>query len=189
MRVQPIRDIDELKAIERRLSELTTEKGRRAYLLFEMGIYLARRVSDILPLRVGDVLGKEYLQIREKKTSKVIELPIPTHLQRVFRQRLKGRPEDDYILASRQRGKDGRPKPVCRKTAYNYMQDIAEAAGLDFNVGTHTMRKTFGYHYYKRTKDIALLMTLFNHSSEKDTKVYIGIALDEKRKALMEFRY
>ena len=189
MRVQPIRDIDELKAIERSLSELSTEKGRRAYLLFEMGIYLARRVSDILPLKVGDVLGKEYIQIKEQKTSKIIELPIPTHLQRVFRQRLKGRPEDEYILASRQRDKEGRFKPVCRKTAYNYMQDIANAAGLTYNVGTHTMRKTFGYHYYQRTHDIALLMSLFNHSSEKDTKVYIGIALDEKRKALMEFKY
>lgn len=189
MRVQPIRNIDELKAIERSLSELTTEKGRRAYLLFELGIYLARRVSDILPLKVGDLLGKEYLQIKEKKTGKVIELPIPTSLQRVLRQRLKGLSADDYVLASRQRDKKGNSKPVCRKTAYNYMQDIAKAAALTYNVGTHTLRKTFGYHYYQRTKDIALLMTLFNHSSEKDTKIYIGIALDEKRRALMEFRY
>jgi integrase len=188
MRVQPIRDIEELHGIERMLAAQETERGRRAYLLFELGIYLARRVSDILPLKVGDLLGREYLQIREKKTGKIIELPIPTNLQRVLRQRLKGMDAGEYILASRQRDKNGNPKPVCRKTAYNYVKDIAKA-GLSYNVGTHTMRKTFGYHYYQRTHDIALLMTLFNHSSEKDTKVYIGIALDEKRKALMEFKY
>ncbi len=189
MRVLPIRSVEELHSIERMLAELDTEKGRRAYLLFELGIYLARRVSDILPLKVGDLLGKEYLQIKEKKTSKVIELPIPKNLQKILRQRLKGMDKGDYILASRQRDKHGNSKPVCRKTAFNYMKDIAEAAGLPYNVGTHTMRKTFGYHYYKKTHDIALLMSLFNHSSEKDTKVYIGIALDEKREALAEWKY
>ena len=126
MRAQPIRDVDDLKAVEHRLSELTTEKGRRPYLLFERGIYLARRVSDILPLKAGDVLGKEYIQIKEQKTGKIIELPIPTHLQRVFRQRLKGRPTDEYILASRQWDREGKLKLVCRKTAYNYMQDMRE---------------------------------------------------------------
>ena len=65
MRVQPIRDIEELHGIERMLAAQETERGRRAYLLFELGIYLARRVSDILPLKVGDLLGREYLQIRE----------------------------------------------------------------------------------------------------------------------------
>lgn len=37
------------------------------------------------------------------------------------------------------------------------------------------MRKTFGYYYYKNTKDIELLMKLFNHSSQSITLSYIGI--------------
>ncbi|WP_252456770.1 hypothetical protein [Macrococcoides canis] len=45
-------------------------------------------------------------------------------------------------------------------------------------MGTHSMRKTFGYHYYKKTKDIALLMDLFNHSSQFVTLRYIGINQD-----------
>jgi len=40
------------------------------------------------------------------------------------------------------------------------------------------MRKTFAYHYYKKTKDIALLMNLFNHSSQSVTLRYIGINQD-----------
>ena len=53
------------------------------------------------------------------------------------------------------------------------------------DVGTHTMRKTFGYQYYKRTNDIATLMQLFNHSSQYITLRYIGMQqkqLDEKLK-------
>ena len=40
------------------------------------------------------------------------------------------------------------------------------------------MRKTFGYHYYKKTKDVATLMELFNHSHESITLRYIGITQD-----------
>ncbi len=32
----------------------------------------------------------------------------------------------------------------------------AEYVGLD-DIGTHTLRKIFGYHFYKQTKDVAML--------------------------------
>ena len=35
------------------------------------------------------------------------------------------------------------------------------------DIGTHTMRKTFGYTYYQSTKDVATLMEIFNHSHRK----------------------
>ena len=45
----------------------------------------------------------------------------------------------------------------------------------NYSIGTHTMRKTFGYTYYKVTKDVATLMDIFNHSSQAVTLRYIGI--------------
>jgi len=54
--------------------------------------------------------------------------------------------------------------------------------------GTHTMRKTFGYHYYKRTKDVATLMEIFNHSDQATTKRYIGIRNDEIADSLRDFK-
>ena len=51
----------------------------------------------------------------------------------------------------------------------------------DYNLGTHTLRKTFGYHYYQGTHDIAGLMKLFNHAKEETTLIYIGIASDETK--------
>ena len=43
------------------------------------------------------------------------------------------------------------------------------------SIGTHTMRQMFGYTYYQATKDVATLMEIFNHSSQKTTLSYIGI--------------
>ena len=50
---------------------------------------------------------------------------------------------------------------------------------LEDKFGTHTMRKTFGYHHYKKFKDVAMLQKIFNHSSPEITLRYIGIEQDE----------
>jgi len=59
------------------------------------------------------------------------------------------------------------------------LKDEADALGIE-NFGTHTMRKTFGYFIYQQTKNIGLLMDIFNHSSQKITLKYIGINQDQQ---------
>ncbi|WP_436242946.1 tyrosine-type recombinase/integrase [Paenibacillus sp. LjRoot56] len=46
-------------------------------------------------------------------------------------------------------------------------------------MGTHTLRKTFGYFAYKAGTDIVLLQQIFNHSSPSVTLRYIGILQDD----------
>ncbi|GKS12930.1 hypothetical protein YDYSY3_39300 [Paenibacillus chitinolyticus] len=54
-------------------------------------------------------------------------------------------------------------------------------------IGTHTLRKTFGYHFYKRYKDVALLQQIFNHSAPSITLRYIGINQDIMDQAINGF--
>ncbi|MDT0761303.1 tyrosine-type recombinase/integrase, partial [Staphylococcus pseudintermedius] len=51
----------------------------------------------------------------------------------------------------------------------------------------HTMRKTFGYKYYNKTKDVGTLQKMFNHSSPAITLRYIGIEQAELDDALRNF--
>ena len=181
MRVEPIRDSSVVQMITDALREDKTRQGSRRYLLWLSGIYLGRRVSDILQLKVGDVRGRQKIRIRERKTGKRADLYIVPELQTVYNERLANMDPDDYVFKS--------PKfddrPITRRTAYRDMQHIKEMADLadDMMIGTHSLRKTFGYHYYQKTHDIATLMTLFNHSSERTTLIYIGIMLDEIKAA------
>ena len=77
-------------------------------------------------------------------------------------------------------------KANTRERAYQIIHEAAEELGID-NVGTHTMRKTFGYKYYNKTKDVGTLQKMFNHSSPAITLRYIGIEQAELDDALRNF--
>ena len=66
-----------------------------------------------------------------------------------------------------------------RFAAYHILKDACKEAGLEEKVGTHTLRKTFGYHHYRKFKDVAILQKIFNHSTPLITLRYIGIEQDE----------
>ena len=65
-----------------------------------------------------------------------------------------------------------------RTQCYRIINDICRKAGIDYNIGTHTLRKTFGYHHYRKFKDIVVLQKIFNHYSPQVTLRYIGIDQD-----------
>lgn len=71
---------------------------------------------------------------------------------------------------------------------YKSIRAAGKKAGVD-NLGTHTMRKTFGYHYYKQYGDIETIRQIFNHSTSKMTTHYIGIIQDHINSAMREFEY
>lgn len=90
--------------------------------------------------------------------------------------------DDDFLFRSR----EGENKPISRVRAYQLLTDAAKKVGLD-EIGTHTLRKTFGYWHYKQHKDIALLQELFNHSAPSVTLRYIGINQDTMDASLQDF--
>ena len=85
---------------------------------------------------------------------------------------------DNYLFKSRQ----GHNKPIDRVQAYRIINEIVKKVNLeDINVGTHTMRKTWGYHAYKRFNlSLDDIMLKLNHQSLAATKRYIGLTYDEK---------
>lgn len=62
-----------------------------------------------------------------------------------------------------------------RFTAYRILNAACKKLHLDINIGTHSLRKTFGYHFYKKYKDIILLQKILNHSTPSITLCYIGL--------------
>jgi integrase len=166
--VEPIRDkakLEELKAL------LKKQSARNGFLLM-FGINTGLRISDILPLKVEDVRNKSHLLITEKKTGKRKRFKLNQQLQEAIRSYTQGMDDDEFLFASSKR-----PQPITRVRAYQILSGTARKIGLS-EVGTHTLRKTFGYHFYQRTRDIATLQMIFNHSHPSITLRYIGITQD-----------
>lgn len=129
----------------------------------------------MLGLKKKDV--KEYtIKLREQKTRKQKQIPL-YHLKEDINRYIQFLEDEDYFFKSNKLDSEGNSKPISRVQAYRILNNSAKAIGLS-EIGTHSMRKTFGYHYYKKTKDVSLLMNLFNHSSQSVTLRYIGINQD-----------
>lgn len=178
--VEPIRDRQKILDIQ----EYLKRTNERNYMLFIIGIYTGLRISDILKLKVKDVKEKRYIYIREKKTSKQNIIEINKFLEKEFKWYCSDKENDEYLVKSR----EGVNKSISRVQAYNVIKDISKSFRID-NLGTHTLRKTFGYHYYKQTKDVATLMKMFNHSDPSITLKYIGIIQDQLNRARRNFSY
>lgn len=176
--VQPIRDqgtIDEIKAF-------LMNQSYRNYMLFVFGINTGLRIQDILKHRVKDVTGDQLVMI-EMKTKKRKFLQINPVLKREIKKYIANMNPDAYLFPSRQGGKN---KPLKRDMAYKIMRAAADEFNL-VDIGTHTLRKTFGYHLYQKTKDITLVQKMLNHSDKSITMRYIGMDQDMMDAAMNRF--
>lgn len=168
--VEPIRNEDELVAFINHLKD----QSERDYVMFMVGILTGLRISDILPLRVLDVEGA-HLVLQEKKTKKMKRIILHPQLKKILRDYTLSMKKTDLLFPSRKAGRAGKQKAISRKRAYEILKTAAEDLGYESSVGTHTMRKTFGFRYYQQYKDVAELQQIFNHSSQQETLRYIGV--------------
>lgn len=168
--VEPIRDKNDIQ----RIVEYFNQNNKRKYaVLFLLGVNSGLRVSDLLGFKIKDVLNKSAINLREQKTGKYKLFPLKEELQNLLNDFCKGRNPNEWLFVGKSTAK------LDRIIVYKTLVQACEELNINANVGTHTMRKTFGYHHYKQFHDIALLQTIFNHYSPVVTKRYIGITQDE----------
>ncbi len=166
--VMPIRDKQKIKEMK----QILRKQSERNYILFMIGINTALRISDILPLRVRDVKGPK-MMVLEQKTGKIRTISINPKLRIALDKYIKGKPNNEYLIKSR----NGDNQPIHRNTAYEILRKAGQEVGLNA-IGTHSMRKTFGYDLYQKTKDIEAVRKIMRHSTADYTRVYIGIEDD-----------
>ena len=175
--VQPIRDKKQIDAIK----DILRASNLRDYCLFTLGINSGLRISDLLHLAVKDVTDekgrvKDRVVIREQKTDKVKDFPFGKTTQKALREYLATVtvPPEAPLFPSQKGG-----GTLTRQQAYRIINNAARKIGITDKIGTHTMRKTFGYHAYQAGMDITRIQQLLNHSAPSVTLRYIGITQDQ----------
>ena len=177
--VQPIRD----RQIIGKIKQILKNQSLRNYFLFVLGINTGLRIGDLLKLKVEHVRNKSHISLSEEKTGKIKRFRLNPAIQDEIATYTRDKRENEYLFASRTGRKT---KPISRVMAYNILKCAGRQVGLE-EIGTHTLRKTFGYHFYLETKDAALLQQIFNHSAPSVTLRYIGINQDVQDRAIENF--
>lgn len=176
--VEPIKRIEDINAIK----QILRNNSQRDLLFFVFGINTGLRISDLLSLTVGDVWDgqevKEFLYIQEDPHSEEIKA---FYINQSVRRELK-----KYLTHSEFKGTDylfkskKHDSPITRQQAYRIINHAAKEAGIEGKIGTHTIRKTFGYHAYRKGIAISILGKIFNHQSSAETLRYLGIDKNEQ---------
>jgi integrase len=191
MEVEPIRDVKKISAM-RKILRANGTFGPRDELMFLTGINTALRISDILSLTVGDVTDAKGkiaadIELKEKKTGKAKKFPLNKVLHEALAAYLSGRKAsesidfDSSLFPSRKSGGS-----ISRWRARQILSAAGEAVGLS-HIGTHSLRKTFGYHVYRKSGgNLGLVQKLLNHSSSADTLRYIGIDREQMDNTYLE---
>jgi len=174
--VEPIRDKKQIENMKRYLKE----HNLRDWLLFVLGINSGLRISDLLKLTVDDVRSKDRITIREQKTNKLKDFPLSDTCKKAISEYLKeNRLTDGPLFPSRKSAGSKSSGSISRQQAYEIINAAARAVGISEAIGTHTLRKTFGYWAYQSGVDVTRIQQLLNHSAPSVTLRYIGITKDE----------
>jgi len=207
--VHPIKSISQIQALHHNLltkasTAKTPNKALLAYrnwLFFALGINLGFRGGDITELTWGDLLTynphtdtydirtDENNFIHAEKTGKATYIILNDEAKESIKFYLIAtRPLglipnlSSPVFASNKSSGTKEAKVTGHIDCDNIGRIIKKAAkevGITQNICTHSMRKTFGYHYYKNTGDLITLQKIFGHSTPAITLAYIGIEIEE----------
>lgn len=182
--VEPIRDRKKIAQIK---NQLRGQRRYRDFLLFVAGINTALRISDLLELQVGHFLDdqqhiKPRFWIKEQKRGKRQEVVVNASIREALEEYFSAYPEiigDQNTFVFFNTKVNGFRQPIRRGQAWKIITNICQQVGLRGNFGTHSLRKTWGYHARMQGVDLALIMHKLNHESIAYTKRYLGITDDE----------
>jgi integrase len=166
------------------LQKLERDGQYKFQLLFAVGCFTGLRISDLLKLRWNDILVKDEFRIREGKTDKIRIIRVNPQLKEIVSRIhciMEIKDDSNLLFLNKTCSKAINIQYVNRR-----LKEIASKYGLQIplsEVSSHCFRKTLGRHVWSKNKysekSLILLSELFNHSSVRVTKIYLGIKQQE----------
>lgn len=195
--VYPFTSEEEIKAMidvfDERIKNAPTDTKRwvacRNKMLFLIGINLSLRASDLVNLTYSfflkeDGTFKDFYSLQPKKTKKTgkfVKLYFNDTVKKAITDYISEYPIQDingYLFKSREGN-----GAITERSLWRIIVQAAAEAGIEKNVGSHTLRKTFGFWVWhnaeNKSKALITLQAIFNHSSQSTTVKYIGLMDDE----------
>jgi len=173
IKVEPIKRKKDIESVKKLLSD-----NSRNSALFTIGINTNLRASDLLRITAGHVRGLkagDSIELKEKKTGKFRRVTLNKACIHAIQRLLASKPyTDDEPLFTGQRG------ALTVPSVHRLVKSWCRSINLKGNYGSHTLRKSWGYHQRVTFgTDIPRLMVCFNHSTQRQTLDYLCIQPEE----------
>ncbi|MEX1221766.1 MAG: tyrosine-type recombinase/integrase [Idiomarina sp.] len=180
--VYAVKNLDTVKLVSHLLERTF---GKQMADIWDLGLNLALRISDLLNIRFEDIRD-DRLMIVESKTGKTATIKLNDKALSIIERLRRDNPDHVYLFQSHRNrwSLNKSPKPLSRRYVSRAISMIGEEVGL--SLGTHSMRKTRGYHLYKNTNDLARVTKMLRHGSESVTLRYIGITQEDVDRDFVE---
>ena len=182
-----------IDVFNKHIDEATNDNQRqiacRNKMLFLIGINLGIRASDLCGLRYSFFINsdgsfKDYYSLQPKKTKKTgkyVKLFFNETVKKAITDYIEEYPIQDldgYLFESRKGNNH-----ITEISLGRIIKDTANEIGIEKNICSHSLRKTFGYWAWHNAEDknkaLVILQKIFNHSSPAITCQYIGITNNE----------
>jgi integrase len=200
IKVEPIRDLKDIRLIKKLLAD-----NPRDLALFVIGINTSLRASDLVRLTVGQLRGKkpmDELELKERKTGNLRRISlnracievVSVQVEKLTRvcaaesndshpsifdsHSLPVYPIDAQPFFSSRRGGGALTVSSVHRLVKGWCRQI----NLRGNYGSHTLRKTWGYHQrVTYGQALPVLCEVLGHSTQRQTLTYLCIQAEEIR--------
>lgn len=169
MASHPIVDKNLIEQIKQKYLE---KDQKRDLLLFLLFINTGIKLTELLKLKVSNIKSKDLLTIKESYTKVKKIFPLNIEIKELVKEYTKDRKVKEPLFISRF------GKAIDRIQVFRNFKEICVDLGIEKEYSVSSWRKTFGYHYYKKYGDLAMLEWLFNQSTVSETMKFIGIKED-----------
>lgn len=182
LKTEPIKTLKDVRSIKKLLAG-----SPRDLCLFTCGVSWLLRAGDLLSIRVGQVrslkVGESFV-LREQKCGKIRTITISKTTYEVIQGQIASMgdkaTDDAYLYPSRKGGK------LTVSTLGSKVKEWSRQINLIGNYSSHTLRKTGAYlNRVCYGVDVATLMEVLGHSSQRMTMNYLCIQPEEVQSCYM----
>jgi integrase len=170
-------NVNQVKTLRKLLEEKPLDS-----LLLNLGVDLMLRSSDLLQLRIKDVMNesgtpKTEVKVRQKKTGRTtLSIPLSPNSIKVIKRFLSDKEQEDFIFKGQLSHLSRKPITTQQyaRIVKRWLKNLLGIEDVD-RYSTHSLRKTKPSVIYEKTHNVDAVRRLLGQSSITATNEYLGV--------------